>query len=138
MIKTTFLMACIFALTMAVGSLGAEELPSIPLDREEALKAESVSNDTNEGYMAGPYTESGSISVADVAEKIDNLTSTAAMTCDATAGVGLAAIPCLAVQAVNITSGIIGWFFGREPSETPEEPQGTGQETEPQIFNDPR
>ena len=52
MIKTTFLVACIFALTMAVGSLGAEELPSIPLDREEALKAESAYNDNKEGYMA--------------------------------------------------------------------------------------
>ena len=112
MIKTTFLIAYIFVLTMAVGQVGAEELPSIPLDKE-ALKAESARNDTNEGYMAGSYTESGSASVADVAEKIDNLTSTAAMTCDATAGVGLAAIPCLAIQAVNITSGIIGWFFGR-------------------------
>ena len=86
----------------------AHEQQTVTIDGNTVAPVETVSevSEASEG--------SARQAVANAASAVANTTNTASMVCGATGPAGgLAAVPCIAVQGVNLIANGISWLFSR-------------------------
>ena len=130
-----------FLLFAAVGQVFSEETQPVSenLFESPTEKPPAGTGENNADQVIIAQSDKWSVvgSIIKTAEKIETTTNLASITCGIGYTGGLAAIPCLAVQSVNFTSGLIGWFFRRVSIESPDASDDNGQSSEQQIYNDP-
>ncbi len=84
------------------------------------VSAGTTPEDEFPGYAAPVLTETGTSdeaggreTVGDTAAAVEKTTDLAAVTCGIAPANGLAAIPCIAAQGINLLSTGVSWLFGK-------------------------
>lgn len=103
--RTTCVLALIALMLMAAVPVCAGTAPE---EDEFPTYAASVHTETDASDETG-----GREAVGDTAAAAEKTTDLAAVTCGIAPANGLAAIPCIATQGINLLSAGVGWLFGK-------------------------